>query len=118
MKADNGLKIETKKHVKVYYEYDPSRKYPYRLFERESFLDSWSEVGNFKTLDAAQEAGLSRAITVTDMGLFERGHRKGMMSWWEEPKPQPKHIPQLSANFEYSEEVEVEKKFLRKEIRK
>lgn len=118
MKASNDLKINTKEAIKVYYEYDANRPKPYRLFEREGFFDSWRMVDDYKTLDEAQESGRSRAIKVTDMGLFEKGHRKGMMSWWEEPKPQPKVIPEVSANFDYSEEVEVEKKFLRKEVRR
>lgn len=84
------LKINKKAFVKVYYEYDPNRNKPFRLFEREWLFDSWRIVDDYKTLAEAQESGRSRAIKVVDMGLFERGHRKGMMSWWDEPKAEPK----------------------------
>ncbi len=81
------LKINKKAFVKVYYTYDDSRKLPFKLFESESFFSGWRAVGDYKTLEEAQESGRSRAVTVLDMGLFEKGHRKGMMSWWDEPKP-------------------------------
>lgn len=81
------LKINKKAFVKVYYEYDNGRNKPFRLFEREGFLDAWRIVDDYKTLEEAQESGRSRAIKVVDMGLFEKGRRKGMMSWWDEPKP-------------------------------
>jgi len=107
------LKINKKEFIKVYYEYDQSRKSPFRLFERAGFFDGWSVVDDYKTLEEAQESGRSRAVIVVDMGLFERGHRKGMMSWWDEAK-QPKAIPAASANFDDSEEVEFERKFVRR----
>lgn len=81
------LKINKKEFVKVYYEYDDSRPRPFRLFEREGIFTPWRIVDDYKTLEEAQESGRSRAIKVVDMGLFEKGHRKGMMSWWDEPKP-------------------------------
>jgi hypothetical protein len=107
--TEEDMHITKKAYVKVYYEYNPDRKNPFRLYEREGFFDSWRVVDEYKTLEEAQESAGSRAKVVVDMGLFERGHRKGMMSWWEEPKPTVKVIPGASANFDDSEEVEFER---------
>lgn len=86
-KSQEDLKVTERDFVKIYYEFDSEKSKPYKLFEREGFFDSWLLVGNYKTLNEAQEVGRSRARKVVDMGIFEQGRRKGMLSWWEEAKP-------------------------------
>lgn len=81
----------------------------FKVYQRDSFADTWRYIDERKTLDEAQELGRSRAKRVIELGLFENGVRKGMMSWFEEPKP-VKAIPEASANFDYSPEVELERK--------
>lgn len=106
--TEEDLKITKKDFIKVYYEHIPGERKPFRLYEREGFLDSWRVVDEYKTLEEAQESALSRAKVVVDMGLFEKGHRKGMMSWWEQPRT-ARVVPEASANFDYSEQVEIER---------
>jgi hypothetical protein len=110
--STDNTNISNRPRVRVYYEQDKVTK-QFKLYEREKFLDSWLYVSAHKTLAEVQEAARSRAITVIEMGLFDSNHRKGMMSWFEEPAP-VKIIPEFSSNFDTASELEIENKYLRK----
>jgi hypothetical protein len=108
--STDNTNISNRPKVRVYYEQDKVTK-QFKLYEREKFLDSWLYVSAHKTLAEVQEAARSRAITVIEMGLFDSNHRKGMMSWFEEPAPVKVNYP---SNFEAEKELETENRFLRR----
>lgn len=51
----------------------------FHVFQKDSFLDNWREVGRFKTIDEAEEYALSRGESVNYRGIYEDGKKKGMM---------------------------------------
>jgi hypothetical protein len=95
----------------VYIDYAPKSNpdKPFALYEKQAgmlnFFDGYTLVDRFKTLDAAEECGVSRAQNVQYKGIYEDGKKKGMTGWYSNGKiPTPTYKEYKSQN---DEEIEV-----------
>ena len=96
MKNEDKLNTTARPFVKVYYQINPNKEKPYRVYERESLAGGWRMVGDYKTPQEAKESGLSRAVQVAEIGAVIAPVEKGFFSWFDAPSTD-KSIPCIYA---------------------
>lgn len=130
-------------YTKVEYVVNDIEGNKFHVYKRIGRFGAWEKWDERKTLAEAEEYAKSRGESVTYMGIYENGKRKGMTDWEERPLkhspeqvqelrrksyegykpefnraqdvivPEPKYV-KASLNKEVEYPVEVEKKFSRR----
>jgi hypothetical protein len=108
--TEEKMRMTHRDKVTVYYELKRTgKKEYYLLFEKYSWWSGWAVIGDYKTFNEAQEVARSRAKHVVDLGLYENGHRRGTMGFFEEITPPTRKVVGTPGTFEETDEVEVKR---------